>query len=854
MRLIFLMTLAGTLAIDPLNANKRVSVGNQNNARSEPATFVIDGKFTVQLLVSIKPTEEEIVQRRMVFANRRRPNRKEMSAHFRKEITSQLADRDAMLRTKVANNNRTANEGQTARPKNRFNRLPTSTTPYPNSRLWDSLKTKDVKGSVRPVPTSSRPRINRIRTTTLRSPVSRKTHFAVEQGFYNGPNKTRALLNPNPTAMTNNTVAVFQEHQKTVDTIDLETAANPKGKAIESLSDGAPLSHLIRGSSQEEPDGEASIVGKNSTPISQDSIVGKDYTAKQQPTAQTVEMKLPLPLNWRKPIPKDSEVFDVAPGSDGQVFHVNETLTAQDVQNSTLTNEPVPKHLPGDKLLDVGYDNEHEKSITSDKAIYDENKEGDSFSKNEETGTNPTMENENAPSVNGPGFAFPFDEGQVEDIAKFNEPIFRHSFADRDFSSEITTPASDFTTSTMEVIHPNNLTVNMPASLDHIPAVNEPEVFDEITTVMDISPVTEILPTATHDQSSNEDPNDFPWKKIGDIEMQMNPLTREVVNIKSQTISGVHFIMATSHIRISLHTEESHFPWNRIGDFEVQIDPHTKQVVNIRTGTNERTTTSDLTNTPFEQHHTDSREQHQPNFNPDGSQIESTTEVLINKTETVTTVPLQTSPLPTQEPGEDSTELKHGYDTQVNQEADKEVNVRMQITTSIPAQSPVNEEQEDLSSDMPSLPTTINRRRPSVSDKSEEISIEMDDDGTSRKKKIVRVDDRVRAIRVRRPSSSNSEEHDVFLIRYVDDEDDVPVEPERARVNTINLKKKKVVIVNENRDGRGFHGQRGDSPTRKESPYFYYHYDTSRALASSSCNFPLLVCSVLLLFFNVLTE
>ncbi|XP_057372505.1 uncharacterized protein LOC130693391 [Daphnia carinata] len=824
MRLIFLMTLAGALALDSLNANERVQFGNKNIAdHSNSATFVLDGKFTVQLLVSIEPAEEEIVGRRTVFANRRRPNRKEeMSSNCKEEFSLQLADQDAILRTKVVHKN----EGQrkTFGPKNRFHRLPTTTTRYPTPTNsgedlpWDSRKTKNVKGSVmtalkRTLPT--RPRINRIRTTTLRSPVStnsRKTHFAVEHGFDNGLNKSRAVQNQNLAAVT---VAEFQKQQKEVDAINLEIAANEKVNATQSTD--ASYSDLIH--SKEEPQVQA--------PIFQNTSAGHESAIERQPTTeimptQTVDIKLPLPLNWRKPIAKEPDVSDVTQEPEGQVFPVNETLIVQDAQNSSTTTKPVLKHSNDDKLSDEGYDNEHEKSIISDKRNYGENKEGDSFSKNEESGTNPTMATDNALSVNPSNssvLVFSFSEGQREEIAKFDEPIFRHSVADREFSSEITTPAGDFTTSAMEVIHlqPNILAVNSPTILNPIPVVNEPDVVDEITTepVLDFLPITEI--PSTHGQSYyDEDPNDFPWKQIGDIEIQINPQTKEVINIKSQTISGVQFIMATSHIPISLHSEESHvFPWERIGNFEVQMNPQTKQVVNIRTQTTERTETrvSDPIRTQFEQHVADSREEknvhHHPNLSSDDTQIQLTTEVVINQTETVATVSLQTTN-PLRLPPQES-EATH--------------------TGMIAVE----------------LPTTINSRRTSVIDSGQfdEISEETDDDVTTRKKQVVRVDDRLRAIRVHRPSSRNSEEHDVFLLRYVDEEDDVPLDLERARGNS--PKKKNVVIVN--RDERRIGGQRGDSLIRKESPYFYYHYDTSRALTSSSCHLPILVGYLLLLFF-----
>ncbi|KAK4004546.1 hypothetical protein OUZ56_006280 [Daphnia magna] len=874
MRLIFFMTLAGTLALDSLNANERLDFGSPKTVdNSKAATFVIDGKFTVQLLVSIKPTEEEIVRRRTVFANRRRPNRKEMSATFKEEFSLQLADGGAIIRTKEANKNRSANEGQvkrttTARPKNRFgNRLSTTTARYPLSKnsaeeddlRWDSRKTQNVKGSIKPalkktVPTSSRPRINRIRTTTLRSPVSTdswKTHFAlVEQAFDNGRNKSRALQIQKPAAIANDTVPVFHEQPKEVDVINLKIAANHEVKANETQSDDAHNSDLIHS----KQDGHLKEEQQVEAPIFRQAIVGHEFAVEQQPTAEimptkTVDVKLPLPLNRRKP---------TTPESGGQEFHVKGTLTAQVAQNSTATAEPVSRHLKNGKLLDGGYDNEQGKSKTNE-----ENKQGDSFGKNEETGTKPTMETDNAPSVNASNcsvIAFSFNEGQLEEIAKFDEPIFRHSVADRDFSSEITTPVGDLTTSVMEVSHlqPNNLAVNSPTLLDNIPAVNEPDVSDEITTteaVMDVLPITEIQPTKA--TSKDEDPN--AWKKIGDIEIQMNPQTKEVVNIKSQTTSGVHFIMATSHIRISLHPEESReLPWDPIGDFQVQMDPQTKQVVNIRTQTittkRPETRTYHPIYTRFEQHGFSSTEQpsvHQPpNLNADDGQSQSTAEVLVNKTETVATVPLQTTTnpsrlIPSQEPEKDSTEL--GYEMRMNQESDKEV--RMQITTSTPDQSSVREESADIpaiggthaDTIAVKLPTTIDRRRPNDSDK--EISIEVDDDVTTRKKQV----DRVRAIGIRRPSSRNSEGRGVFLLRPVDEEDDVPLEPKLMRVNPINFKKKKVVIVNEDDDERRIDGQRGD--TRKESPYFYYHYDSSHALASSSCNLPLSVGSVLFLFF-----
>lgn len=306
-----------------------------------PATILIDGKFTLQLFVSIQPAEELAVRRRTVLTNGRRTNRKEIPNN----VKERLGGNDTIVRTQVANKNRTENEGRvktTTLPKNRFIRLSTTTSRYlPTSKSseeedslpWESWKTKNVtvKGSIQqasnrttsiPIP---RPRLSRIRTTPAHSSKDdRRSHFVVEQRHGNFPKKPRGGQNQDQDPTAVNDTMQLQEDNKDADAIDWRIAASRNVKTEQVQTDGARSKQ--KGGFSEEPQAEV--------PIFKHSVVGRGSAFDQTTPATeivststaTVALKLPLPLNRRKPIARESQASDVTADSERQVSHAMVTM------------------------------------------------------------------------------------------------------------------------------------------------------------------------------------------------------------------------------------------------------------------------------------------------------------------------------------------------------------------------------------------------------------------------------------------------------------------------------------------------------------------------------------------------
>lgn len=206
--------------------------------------------------------------------------------------------------------------------------------------------------------------------------------------------------------------------------------------------------------------------------------------------------------------------------------------------------------------------------------------------------------------ITGEGSAATFSDKDSDGIhtSEFNQPVFRTA------GKFLTVFPLDIPTQTTDIT---------PVAEHSGGGTSNPEQHDSSTPVpskRQVNQTTDNWTVSEHPSSPVpcEELDYLPWERRDKFEVQINPRTKEVVNIRVHTIAGNSkpVIKPSEEYKDSRSTEtplppssasgkDEEFPWRHRDDDGVQINPNTEQVVDIRIQPN---TTNRPTVRPDERH------------------------------------------------------------------------------------------------------------------------------------------------------------------------------------------------------------------------------------------------------------